>query len=243
MLRTAGGSHNETFKEADIMVITKDRNYPISLKLCKDHSFVNTKSGGIKSFFTKYFKEFNNIKPIQDSINSLVDENFMAMAHELHSMAGLEFQGRFDDTWREAGLTELPGQLDDDMNKVLRQTYYSLIEKMYDACVELYNHDKELFTKAIYPLMGLGDINLIQATCFHKSSTKGDETQKYLLSRTHIFAGTELKEEANEIEILPLKSGISSFEVKLKNQTLQIRVKPMNKFTQAAFKVNCSLKF
>lgn len=243
MGKTAGGSHNESFNEADIMVICEDINYPISLKLCKDHSFVNTKSGGIKSFFSKYFSEFKDIKPIQKSINSLVDENFIAMGHELHSMAGLEFQGRFDEAWRESGLTELPGQLDEDMNRVLRQTYYSLIEKMYDAFTALYNEDKDLFIRSIYPLMGLGDINLIQATCFHKSSTKGENTQKYLLSRTHIFEGRELKEEASNVQILPLKKGISSFEVKLKNQTLQIRVKPMNKFTQAAFKVNCSLKF
>lgn len=45
-----------------------------------------------------------------------------------------------------------------------------------------------------------------------------------------------------EIAVKELSDGASSFDIAFKKFVLQIRVKPMNKFTTAAYKINCSIK-
>ncbi len=235
--KSAGGSHNKSWDEADIIIEADSGVFPISLKLCKSNAFVNTKSAGIKSFISQYFDSFEKSQYFQNLINEGVERRFLQMANELHDKASLEFFGRFDHRWTEAGFSELPGQLPEDFNKIVVQTYYDAVLDVYNCLTELKNTDTELFSKSILPLIGIGNPDIIQVTCFHKEK-KGE---KYLPSGVHVIKSSDLV-SGEGLEILPLKSGISSLELHVGNIRLQIRIKPMNKFTSAAFKVNCSIK-
>ena len=60
MGKSAGASHDESYGECDIMMVSQKHQYPYSLKFCKYGAYVNTKSGGIRSFFNKYFADYGN---------------------------------------------------------------------------------------------------------------------------------------------------------------------------------------
>lgn len=236
--KSVATAHTKQWAEADLLLQTESDVYPISLKLCKNQAFVNTKSAGVKSFISQYFSSFSENSFFQNKVNEGVESRFLLMAQDLHDRVGIEFHGRFDHRWVDGGHSELPGQLPKDLNKVVVQTYYDCIRDIYDSLVVLHKENTEDFAKSILPLMGVGDTEIIQVTCFHKD-IKGD---KYNFADIHIIRGKELSTNLNEIKILPLKESISSFEIEVSNLRLQIRIKPMNKFTSAAFKVNCSIK-
>ena len=235
--KSAGGSHNKAWDEADILLESGKDIIPISLKLCKSNAFVNTKSAGIKSFISQYFSEFSKNKYFQDLINDGVDRRFKEMALELHDRSSLEFFGRFDHRWSDSGLSELPGQLPTELNKIVVQTYYDCVLDVYNCLKEFLEEDPSLFARSILPLIGIGNSEIIQVTCFHQEK-KGE---KYQPSGIHIVKSSEITSGTN-VKLLPLKEGISSFELHVDKLRLQIRIKPMNKFTSAAFKVNCSIK-
>ncbi len=241
--KSAGGSHDERFNEADILILENKNVIPISIKLCKDHSFVNTKSGGARSFLTKYFSQFETSASEQIAINESIDQNFLQMGHALYELAGLEFQGRFDDRWTNEGYPELPGQLNKEMNKKVVATYYCAISNLYSAMKRLWVSDKNTFLKSLYPLIGLGNQEMIQATCFHVATNKNGKLVKYNLARNHVLCGSELISSDLSYSFVDLKENISSFEIKFPKFVLQIRIKPMNRFTQAAFKDNSSVKW
>lgn len=236
--KSVAGPHSKKWAEADIVIQDGDQVFPISLKLCKAMAFVNTKSAGVKSFISQYFGNFSKSGFWQNKVNEGVETRFQLMAQELHDRVGIEFFGRFDHRWSESGHSELPGQLPSELNKVVVNTYYDCIRDIYDALLSMYLEDKEAFCQSVLPLMGVTDLEIIQVTCFHKEI----KTVKYRPAGVHIIRAKSMLEELSNVEILPLKEGISSFEIKLRNFRLQIRIKPMNKFTSAAFKVNCSIK-
>lgn len=242
MGKMAAGNHDMTFGECDIMAIGRDQKVPISLKLCKGGAFVNTKSAGVKSFLSNYFTEISLAHDFQKQFSEFIDESFLRMGHELYAMAGLEFSGRFDTEWRDAGLSELPGQLPKNMQEVVLETYYILARKLYEYLKNLNEVEPVLFAKALWPLIGQRDDNLVQATCFHKSTKKNGKDHKYQLSSLLVHRHERGAKESVSAFIKPIKEKISSFEILFSGLILQIRIKPMNKFTTASYKVNCSIK-
>lgn len=223
------------FAEADILIVTKSKVYPISLKLSKANAFVNTKSGGVKSFLEKYFPCSMSEK-FQDVLNVFLDENFHAMAFELHEVAGIEYPMNFKD-WVACGFSELPGELGPEYKEILHGLYYKIIEKIYNMFIELKDYDAKLFLNGLMSLCGLGDRELIQATCFYHQKDKN-----YQLSEVLIDNALLIEKELNDFQIMEYRKGLAHFEIKFSHRILQIRIKPMNKFTSASFKVNCSVK-
>ena len=99
----------DKLKEADLLVLTDERKeYLLSLKLCKTRAFVNTKSGGVRSFIGKYFSEFQEASKLQQKISQFVEQSFLEMSYQLYEKAGLTFEGKFGDEWEEAGKSSLP---------------------------------------------------------------------------------------------------------------------------------------
>lgn len=236
--KSAGGSHNKSWDEADILIEVSDSELiPISLKLCKSNAFVNTKSAGVKSFISQYFACFDKANYFQNLINDGLERRFQEMAKDLHDRVSLEFFGRFDHRWGELGYSELPGQLPKELNQVVVQTYYDCVEDVYNCIKSFIEDDINKFSDSVLPLIGIGNQDIVQVTCFHKE-VKGE---KYLPSGVHVIESKDLLKN-HSVELLPLKKGISSFEIHIGQLRLQIRIKPMNKFTSAAFKVNCSIK-
>lgn len=222
---------NETWNETDIVAIEENnKKHFISLKLTKDHSFTNTKSAGAKSFIEKYFKAFPKSSLYQSLLSSEVDESFQAMGHKLYANFDMDFRGQFDSRWT---LSELPGELSEDMRSVVHANYYRVAQKLHELLNELLKADRVLFKKCLEALCGFGDQNILQVHCFH---------QQAQLKEIAIKSYSDLFSPDEDITMSSPKNNGSSFDVKFKRFQLQIRVKPMNKFTTASYKINCSIK-
>ena len=230
---------NSLWNETDIVAIEElegglTKKHFISLKLTKDHSYTNTKSAGIKSFIEKYFNAFvEHAHLYQMKLNQEVDESFHMMGHKLYLMNDMEFMGAFDQRWSEE-FTELPGELSSEMKEVVHANYYRVAQRIREYLGELYTIDPEKFYASLHALCGFGNVDIIQVHCFHHHSLLKD-----IIIKTHSDLFTN---DPQEIELKDLTSGAASFDISFKKFVLQIRVKPMNKFTTAAYKINCSIK-
>ena len=241
--KIAGAGGNKEFHETDLLFVNKGKEVPIGLKLSKLSAFVNTKSGGVRSFLEKYFCKSKDVLSWQLKLNRELEKSYLQMACELHEMADLKFNGGFDYRWRESGFPELPGQLSKEMKKVVVQSYRPVIAVIHSALLNFYGENPLTFAESLLPLLGIGNRNVIQAICFYhnKSGNKGIGS-RYNFGGLHIFDYLLMKKEMENLEIQELRESISSFEIQFSRSILQIRVKPMNKFTVPGFKINCSVK-
>ena len=210
----------------------KTGHLPISLKLNKKGAYVNTKSGGVKSFFTQYFPQ---IKPkIQQDFNHFIDLEFQRMAHELHDLHDLDFTGNFQ-SWVSKGLSELPGELDPESRAILKAYYARIAGEIHRILQQALMDDKENFLKSLPHLLGLGREDMLQVIYYHHFPRNNHPDVK-------IHSLDELKKEIFKLRMINFGM-ISSVEFEIGKWSLQIRVKPMNKFTTTAIKINCSMKF
>lgn len=228
-----GLSKNQEWKEGDILLTHKKSQSALSLKLCKKNSFVNTKSGGIRSFISKYFSYSSNAQAFQQEMNKLIDSGFISMMHKLYDIAGLNFLGVYDEQWIREGLSELPGELDDLMRQQLFCYYNELAILLRDQLLSLANENRIQFLNSLFSLMGLSSNGVDQLIVFHKDNHQFE---------SFFFQMGDSLAEIDDFEIEQLIEIKSSFEIKVGNRRLQLRLKPMNKFTSAALKVNCSIK-
>ncbi len=219
-----------TFKEADLSFETNGKEKFVSLKLNKKNSYVNTKSGGIKSFFSHYFP-FVSVQ-IQEKFNRVVEMEFETLGRELHAFHDLPYAGNFS-AWVKKGFSELPGELSAGERMILKAYYARIAREMHLILSALEKENPEEFRSNLAALMGFGQEEVIQAVCFHDMKSDG-------IPYLHIH---ELEVHAlSKAQLLPFDN-ISSVELDVGGDLLQIRVKPMNKFTTTAIKVNCSVKF
>ncbi|EQC46312.1 hypothetical protein [Bacteriovorax sp. Seq25_V] len=234
--KITGGHHNDIFKEADIIFSTSEREIPLSLKLSKKNAFVNTKSAGAKSFVSKYFDGFVEAPIFQSTYNDIIDKLFFELGEKLYERHGLEFSGRFDSTWDGP---DLPGELDEEDRADLHYMYQELSRNLYQTLKQFFEISPDRFMASLFPLLGQGSDNLIQVTCFHQEKVISGVKNRYEFSSVSIkdYATTH-----TEVEFLPFKDSTSSFDIRLNDDILQIRIKPMNKFTTASYKVNCSVR-
>ncbi|WP_412462554.1 hypothetical protein [Halobacteriovorax sp. RT-2-6] len=219
--------------EADIVAQVKIddevRIIPISLKLVKSGANITTKSAGAKSIFQKYFKSYSDIDFTQHTLNEYIDQEFSRFNRKLYERYDLEYSGRFDSQWE---MTQLPGELEGEDREDLFELYRSLIKHYHDIFSGLLEKDKDKFISSLLPLMGLGNKDVVQGICFYKHNS-------YKLDFCHVVNYAQ----AAKISICELNPEISSFNIEIENDKLQIRVKPMNKFTAPSYKINCSMKF
>lgn len=221
-------------KEADIIVVSGEKLIPLSVKLCKANSFVNTKSAGVKSFIKTYFYSFSRHDEWQRDLNVIVDLSFEKMGRTLYEMAGLRYLGSFSTEWNEMGYSHLPGKLPLEMKNIVRKFYFEINAKIYDIFYKMKKESPTAFVNCLFPLLGFGDKNIIRATCYHKEVSG----EKYFPIKITL----DRADKVEMVELGQLKQGLSSFELKFPGRVLQIRVKPMNIFTTPAVKINCSTK-
>lgn len=217
--------------EADLLLETSYGALPVSLKLNKKNAFVNTKSGGIKSFFTQYFPFIDST--IQQKFNQFVDMEFNRMALDLHALHDLEYSGNFH-LWVKKGFSELPGELDADSRGILKAYYARIAEEMHKIFYQAFSSHPDAFSSSLPALMGFGKSDILQVICFHEFPSVADPL-------IDIHSYQEVYSGLSQTSIKPF-SFISSVEFEIGNWTLQVRVKPMNKFTTTAIKMNCSVK-
>lgn len=220
--------------EADLMLGSSKGRIPLSLKLNKKNAFVNTKSGGIKSFFEIYFPFIAS--SVQQSFNAFVDQEFTRMSYELHALNDLEFNGDYHQ-WVKLGKSELPGELNEEERKILKSFYARIAIEMHSILSSAQKSENKMFAKSLPALMGFSSPDILQLVYFHDFKTGAGDG-----GWTAIHSFQEVEKWLGEALIMPFNY-TSSVEVQMGEWTLGIRVKPMNKFTTTAIKINCSVKF
>lgn len=238
-------SGERLWKEADIILRhTSDpvMEIPISLKLSKKGSYTNTKSAGIMSFFPTYFSRFDercsdieNVHRRQERFNLLIDSSFDQMALLLHREKGLAYEGGFGNSYL-GHYPDLPGELVGVDREILMDHYKRLSEGLLNELKLLESIDAKLFRQCLFELMGFSSMETRVWTCFHQDHHFSYAHEQDLRS----FLKKCEKEE--RVEFLPLE-GAGSVNIKIVDIILQLRIKPMNKFTTKAYKVNCSVKW
>lgn len=222
--------------EADLLIRAKEGSeIPLSLKLSRAKSFVNTKSGGIKSFLTEYFPDVKNISKLQTQLSHQVDHSFGQLGEDLYSSLALDWRGSFDERW---SFSKLPGELPPDLKERVGETYTELAQFLYQIFADLFENGPEILKLSLMRLLGYSRKGLVQAICFHN----GEANHNYSVDSFSIEDEEDIREELSEFRLLPFKAGLSSFEFQLKSKRFQIRVKPMNVFTTASYKINCSVR-
>ena len=201
----------------------------LSLKLSKDHSFTNTKSAGVKSFLEKYF----SAQPEQIHLSSVVDQSFSRMGHSLYELVGKNFSDKFDEDWTNT-YSELPGELSPEMRKIVHENYARVAQTLHFIMKKLFSENPESFYHSLKTICGFSHDHIVQVHAIHKDDRIIDVE---VYRSEDLFLGS-----SHNINICPLKEGGSSFDVEVDKVCLQVRIKPMNKFTTASYKVNCSLK-
>ena len=233
-IRLAGQfSHHKEQGECDFEIKNSHMSIPVSLKLNKKLGMVNTKSGGVKSFYQNYF---SGSQALQERFNLLVESEHSLMRDQLFELMDLP-SDRSWETWRGKGLSELPGEQSVDVKEVLHSYYARLSERLQKDLEELYETTPNEFREGLLKLLGFSSPDLTQLICFHEMQSSQTQDCEVLI-HTHTRALDELK----KIQFRKIKQS-ASVEIELKNWLLQIRIKPMNKFTTTAIKINCSVKY
>lgn len=223
--------------EADLLVRTEDSLSRLSLKLCRYPSFVNTKSGGLKSFLGHYFSDFSQSHFAQNEFNHFCGQRFNEFSFELHKIYHLEEKSDFSD-WNQLKKPRLPSELNEEALSCLYSYYHDIICQLYLHLKKFFDEDRPCFEKCLYPLLGFSHDDVKQVFCLYEHSKQ----QRYLLRKIIVKQIDDLKAEFDQMEILPPEKKNASLHLKTKHLLFQIRVKPMNTFTAPSLKVNCSLQ-
>lgn len=222
--------------EADILIKDYSFVYPVSLKFAKSGASVNTKSGGVKSFLTKYFHSIESCFFYQHQLSHLFDVHYAQFCRELHERHDLALNDRFGTTWKEAGLPVLPGDLDQEDSKTLQDFYYLLSRQLFETMNKLLQANPAQFRQSVLNLIGFSDESVIQTFCFYHH-----RQGRYCLDEIEIDH-LRKSDPTQFIDIVPPKNGRSAFKILLSDRELDIRIKPMNKFVSGSFKINCGVK-
>lgn len=230
------GSRSKNFLSEDIVLENNESLKKfLSIKLCKDNSFINTRSPGIKSFFSSYFE---NSEDIQKKLNEKVVTLHERLRLKLLDSSDLDLTSENFSAWIGEGNSSLPGELSLDFRQDLHQYYNESIHIIYEFLIDLFKKDNNSTEKSLLELCGLKkhmNESRIIYFCLHKG------TASYDLARVIDLDMKKL--DTNIIQIIAPTRDNAYFLVEYPKMTLQIRVKPMRDFTTPAMKVNCSIKF
>ncbi len=207
--------------EADLILVG-ERDYKVSIKLCKVKSYINTKSAGAKSFFEKYF----NDEKTQKSFNKDLDLCFDHFSRQMFEFHDLDYESGFVN-W-PSGFTELPGELK-GQEKNIYQEYMKKVSSVFYDYFKL-SLDKP---EKLSSLLGFSSKDIDHLICFHSG------TDEYQVSEVLVDSFSVV----DDFKLLERPVDKFSFELSLDNKLLQIRCKPMNKFSAPSLKINCSVKY
>lgn len=232
MGKAASAANDDRFNEADILLHTPNKIYPISIKICKANSFVNTKSGGLRSFISKYFQDEQVQRQLDQHIEGILSE----LTYSLYELADVEPDTNFQN-WLNAGLPSLPGQLSGNLREKYLSSLYKMNTFLYEAVAAVLDKDQEQFIASLMPLIGFGSTEIIQATTFYIN-----KEGHYCLSEHLVEDFEVIKKSKRNVILSQLDNNKTSFNITFEDRTLQLRIKAMNKFTSKSYKVNCSVK-
>jgi len=227
---------DEYREEKDLgLILTNEKQYYISLKLCKNQSFVNTKSAGISSFLSTYF--FSDIT--LEIENEFKEKCYFAhnmLANNLNDQHALESTDQFDH-YKKENYPTLPGQLKGKFQNYLFKYYGECSMALFHSLDKIRKNRFPCFQRGLGKIMGLGNPQTLQVICFHSGTL--DYDLKKILCDYYSDKSSFLR----NVKMLSPKVNQTSFGILMSKKQLQIRIKPMREFTESSPKINCSVKW
>ena len=236
---------SEQGAEADLLFQFMDSVCFLSVKLSKFSAYVNTKSGGAKTFLANYLLPYLEehdrlvVTEAQLQVVKISQQHFWETAYLLHDLRGFEFRHLPEEqdlfsSWIDQGAPVLPGELSDEEKQILYQYYQRITEYYGNFFQAFFSHkNRDLAAKSwLMNLLGLSDQHLYQFYFFA-------DTEQMLL-----IAANQIKQKLDpKLWKFSFAPNRLSFYIDFNLGQLQIRPKPMNVFTSPALKINCSVKW
>lgn len=226
-------SLGEELGACDVLLTSAQESVRLSLKLCKARAAVNTKSAGVKSFFTSYFP-LSSAADEQARFSDAVEREHLLLRQELYAIEELPAESSDWGAWRRRGLPELPGELRPELRERLHAYYARLARALGASLGVLAAQDPQRFATALGDLAGLGPGQL-QVICFHEYPVRPElevRVTSYLEGLAHLAHW----KPRSTTERASVNYDIGSW-------LLALRIKPMNTFTTTAIKINCSVRY
>ena len=152
-IELAGKYHRSKWGEGDIKVSFNDREPVLfSIKMIKDSSFINTKSAGAYSFFSRYF----NNESAQERFSKSVSFAFNIFKQSFLKKYDIyDSEESFTHILRSIGISDRPGSLSNDERELLLSFYETCLQSMISELKILMNSNEEQFLSAVKKLCGL----------------------------------------------------------------------------------------
>ena len=154
------------------------------------------------------------------------------MGEELCQHQGRPYPDGWEQHWRQWGYSELPGELPSELRTLIHNHYKRVMAKLYDILWEFHQRDQHRFKQCLSPLLGF-TAALTQIQVHHRG---------HQLHSISVLNQDSLSQLLDSMEWSPQSSEKGLFHIDFAQHRFQLRLKPMNKFTAPALKVNCSLK-
>lgn len=233
--KLAGPWDAKRIGEADILLFCSGgKEVGVGVKMATDGSFINTKSGGAKSFLAKYFSPFPQALSLQKGLIGLIEWSYQEMLAQISQELGLanslltpeELKGHLD--------SPLPGDQGPEVRAIINAHYGRVATKIFESFSLLRKEDERLWRQCLWPLFGLGQKKGVSFYVLYR----GD----YQLSRAWALDEGLVAGQLEQAHLGGPPEGKSHFMVQAPGISLQIRVKPMGSFLAKSYKMNCSVK-
>lgn len=215
--------------EGDLILESDQSTLPISLKVARKGSFLNTKSAGIRSCLTKYFSASDE----QEQLNQIQEMEFAKLSRSLEELNGLNPTSDFS-SWKQAGLDELPGSLKDEARVLLNDYYARLLASFSKSVEQIRETSPDKFIQATKSLSGFAHAEVIQVVMFYDRDQQGN----YRSGDIATYTTPHFK----QLPQIRFDGGNTSLYIQNDEFRLQLRIKPMNVFTTKAIKINSSMR-
>tara|TARA_B100000925_G_scaffold57247_2_gene37852 strand:- start:671 stop:1639 length:969 start_codon:yes stop_codon:yes gene_type:complete len=231
----AGKNHFSNWGEGDLLVDFKNRDpVLLSLKMIKDSSFINTKSGGAYSFFSKYFAAEDSQKKFAEDVS---------FSFEVFKKAFLKSFGRenpelsFLEMLKSLGISDRPGTLKGVEQEMLFAFYESCLNSLVTELKKLKKRDPVQFVAGVKKVCGFSkDITKVVFSYKNKENLRKD-------SKVFIESWDDYNiVSTDDLDFKEIKKSKSYVTLSSTKVDIQFRIKPMNSFATSGVKINVSVK-
>ena len=202
--------------------------------MIKHSSFINTKSAGAYSMFSKYFFDDNAQNSFSEDVSfafNVFRRKFLEK-HDLHNA-----KGTFSEVLKNVGISDRPGALSGDERELLFTFYESCLESMAGVLESFINSKNTQFIHGIKKLCGFST-GLDKLVFCYKNNND-------LLADSNTYIESWSDYEINHLSDLVIKKRQESRSYIIlvsPKVDIQLRIKPMNSFSTSGVKINVSVK-
>jgi hypothetical protein len=230
----AGKKHISCWGEGDLKLnFNAADSVLLSLKMIKNAAYVNTKSAGSYSFFSKYFLD----EKAQKTFSKEITFSFEVFKKSLLDQYDVGTEGSFSDALQTLAISDRPGSLSGNQKDLLFDFYESCLNSMTEELKNIITYNSEQFILGLKKLCGFSE-SLSKLIFTYKNKDNLLVESSTYLERWEDYEIRSVK----DIKILERKDSRSFITLSSRKVDIQFRIKPMNSFSTPGVKVNVSVK-